>query len=218
VGRRCSGQRPRDARGRRVGIHHRVLGALNTVRALGRSPSTGELPHQVARRLVAILSEHTDQPGSGFFGVWEGWGRGTVSFSFQKATPEELKRLERREREASDAALAAWHELIDSAATFAVPGRNLHLLHGPLVAIEDFYECYAGPASLCLRDPPSLWWPADEAWCVGTDIDLMTTYVGGSSSAIGALLADDELEVLPVADNQSVTWDGDTINPLPEPP
>jgi hypothetical protein len=178
-------------------------------------PATGELPEIVAKRLGAVLSGHTDQPGSGFFGIWNGWGRGTVTFSFPKGTPAEVKQ---REREASDAALAAWHELIDSAATFAIPHRKMHLLRGPLVAIEDFYEGSAGPASLCLRDPPSLWWPADQAWCVGTDIDLMTTYVGGSSSAIDALLADDELEVLRVRDSQSITWDADTINPLPEPP
>jgi hypothetical protein len=53
---------------------------------------------------------------------------------------------------------------------------------------------------------------------VGTDIDLMTTYVGASRTAIDALLADDRLEVLPVPDSQSVTWEADTVNPLPAPP
>ena len=85
-----------------------------------------------------------------------------------------------------------------------------YLLHGPLVAIEDFYEFH--------REPPSMWWPADQAWCVATDIDLMTTYVGGGRAAIDALLGDPELEALAVADDQGVTWDTDTINPLPAPP
>jgi hypothetical protein len=69
-----------------------------------------------------------------------------------------------------------------------------------------------------LSNPPSIWWPEDRAWCVGTDIDLMTTYVGGSQAAIDALLADEQLEASAVSDDQPVTWDADTVNPLPDPP
>jgi hypothetical protein len=82
----------------------------------------------------------------------------------------------------------------------------MQLLGAPLVAIED------------LRDPPSLWWPGDAQWIVGPDIDLMTTYVGASNSAVEALLADERLEVLPVPDSQNVTSEADTVNPLPKPP
>ena len=34
----------------------------------------------------------------------------------------------------------------------------------------------------------NLWWPADRAWCVVTDIDLTSTYVGGSAACIAELL------------------------------
>jgi hypothetical protein len=136
-------------------------------------------------------------------------------FLFTKDTPEELLK---QAREAFDAEAAAWRGLVESAASFDVPQRPMHLLCGPLVAIEDLYERYDARSSLCLRNPPSLWWPADKRWCVGTDVDLMTTYVGGSSAAVESLLADDELEVLPVPENQSVTWEADTINALPRPP
>ena len=34
----------------------------------------------------------------------------------------------------------------------------------------------------------NLWWPADRAWCVVTDIDLMCTYVGGAAAGIAELL------------------------------
>lgn len=60
-----------------------------------------------------------------------------------------------------------------------------------------------------------LWWPDDQAWCVATDIDLMTTYVGASTSCIDALLTNAELEALPVPVTQRLTWDTDTVNPLP---
>ena len=35
----------------------------------------------------------------------------------------------------------------------------------------------------------NLWWPADRAWCVVTDIDLRSTYVGGSAACIAELIA-----------------------------
>lgn len=178
------------------------------------APSTGELPRKIAQRLVAILAEHTDDPTTAFFGVWEGWGI-PGSLFFPHATPEEVRP---HAREAFDAEVAAWRALLATAATVPVPDRPMHLVQGPLGAIEDFYEPYDGPASLCLRNPPSLWWPADRRWCVGTDIDLMTTYVGGSGRAIETLLADEQIEALPVSDDQSVTWDADTINPPPAAP
>ena len=62
----------------------------------------------------------------------------------------------------------------------------------------------------------NLWWPADRAWCVATDIDLMTTYVGGSAACIAELLATAGLEAARrCRRDQRVTWDADTVNPLP---
>jgi hypothetical protein len=170
-------------------------------------PSEGELPWEIAQCLVAILAEHTGDPATAFFGVWEGWGIPQSFFAFSPGTPDEVQR---QARDAHEAEVAAWRELLASAPVFQVPERPMHLLQGPLAAIEDFYE-------FC-NEPPSLWWPADARWCVGTDIDLMTTYVGGSRRAIEALLADEQLEALPVSDDHSITWEADTINPLPDLP
>jgi hypothetical protein len=180
-----------------------------------RAPSTGELPREVAQRLAAILAEHTDDPSVSFFAVWEGWGTLGPTFCFPQGTPNEARQ---HAREAFDGGVAAWRGLLESAASLELSNRPMRLLQGPLGAIEDFYERYDGPSSLCLRSPPSLWWPVDRSWCVSTDIDLMTTYVGGSARAVEALLADDRIEALPVLDDQRVTWDADTINPLPAPP
>ena len=43
----------------------------------------------------------------------------------------------------------------------------------------------------------NLWWPADRAWCVVTDIDLVSTYVGGSRACIAELLSTPEIEARP---------------------
>ncbi|HTZ62648.1 MAG TPA: hypothetical protein VMB51_00935 [Solirubrobacteraceae bacterium] len=178
-------------------------------------PLTGRLPGEIAQRLLAVLVEHTDDPGQGFFGVWEGWGTPTGSFALTPGTPELARR---RQRDAFDAEVAAWVSLLEAGASFQLPHRGMRLLRGPLVAIEDFYQPYHRESSLCLCDPPSLWWPADASWIVGTDIDLMSTYVAAGSRAMQALLADEHLEALPVPDCQSVTWEADTLNPLPKPP
>jgi hypothetical protein len=171
-------------------------------------PSTGELPLTLATRLAESLAEFTRDAEHCLFGVWEGWGVPDVIVAWREGTSEEDAR---RAQQAVEAEITAWHDLLDSAPAFDLPAqRTMHVLEGPLDAVSEFYE---GD-----RDPPSLWWPENRAWCVGTDIDLMTTYVGGSGDAISALLADEQVEVLRVPVDQSVTWQADTVNPLPGPP
>jgi hypothetical protein len=45
----------------------------------------------------------------------------------------------------------------------------------------------------------NLWWPADRAWCVVTDIDLMSSYVGGSAACIAELLSTPGIDACPAA-------------------
>jgi hypothetical protein len=93
--------------------------------------------------------------------------------------------------------------------TLALTSREYWLLRGPIdLAATNLGE---EPA----EQSANLWWPADRAWFVATDIDLMTTYVGGSAACIAALLAADGLEAAQVAADQRTTWDADTVNPPP---
>jgi hypothetical protein len=61
----------------------------------------------------------------------------------------------------------------------------------------------------------NLWWPADQAWCVATDLDLTSTYVGGTAACIDDLLRTPGLEALPVRPEDPVSLAADTVNPLP---
>jgi hypothetical protein len=70
------------------------------------------------------------------------------------------------------------------------------------------YLLYQGPVEAALALPgldgtfgqcPNLWWPADRAWCVASEIHLPWTYVGGPRGLIDAILADDRIEALPAA-------------------
>ncbi len=61
-----------------------------------------------------------------------------------------------------------------------------------------------------------LWWPADRAWCVATDVELVSTYVVGSAACVADLLADPRLESAPATVTQPVGDDADQVNPPPE--
>jgi hypothetical protein len=50
----------------------------------------------------------------------------------------------------------------------------------------------------------NIWWPADQAWCVVTDIDLTSTYVGGSAACVAELLATAGLESFPASPGDPV--------------
>jgi hypothetical protein len=105
---------------------------------------------------------------------------------------------------------AGFGHLVAEAPTLALPGREHWLLRGPI-----------GLAAANLAPEPAeqsanLWWPADRAWFVATDIDLVTTYLGGSRACVDDVVGAAGLEAAEVAPTQSVTWDADTVNPLPD--
>jgi hypothetical protein len=64
---------------------------------------------------------------------------------------------------------------------------------------------------------PSLWFPADRRWYVVTDIDLMSTYVGGSADAVGAVLGAPGIEAWPAEPADPVAPGSDPVNPVPVP-
>ncbi|MFJ2034297.1 hypothetical protein [Streptosporangium sp. NPDC087985] len=91
-----------------------------------------------------------------------------------------------------------------------MPARPMLLLAGPVGAATTSF------AATPWRDQrASLWWPQDRAWCVATDVDLMTTYVGGSEECVATLVADGELEVMEIDSDQRLAWDSDLVNPVP---
>ena len=97
-----------------------------------------------------------------------------------------------------------------SAPTFHLLARDYHLLVGPV-----------GAAAESALDPPwyqspNLWWPDDRAWCVATEIDLDTTYIGCTDACRDEILAAPELETFPIDPATRIDWYGDPVNPLPE--
>jgi hypothetical protein len=91
---------------------------------------------------------------------------------------------------------------------FEIPNRRLLLFVGPITAVG---------TSLCESyfQSPSIWWPDDRAWCVETEVDAMSTYVGGTSECIAELGARNDLEAMTVEPSDGVMWASDQLNPPP---
>lgn len=102
-------------------------------------------------------------------------------------------------------------ENIRAAPKFGTDDRRYFLLHAPLQSARTSPHCTGDRLA-------DLWWPDDRAWFVGSDVDLLSTYVGGTDACIRRLVGDEALESFRVPVDQSVSWDSDTINPIPPPP
>jgi hypothetical protein len=92
---------------------------------------------------------------------------------------------------------AVWEGFGDSVAPprlapkLELPNRAYDVFSGPLAAARtSLGDIPWGHRS------PNLWWPADHAWCVATEIDFAWTYVGGPRDCIAAVLADPRLEAI----------------------
>lgn len=147
-----------------------------------QGPFEGSLTGGDAARLAAIARKHTATPHECWFCVWDGygWDRVAAYLSFGEAddVPPELP--------------------------FEPDPVPPEVRDGPRVRLPDRdYLLYTGPVEDALafvesqRQTPNLFWPADRAWCVASEIDLTCTYIGGSAELIDAVLADPGIEALP---------------------
>jgi hypothetical protein len=98
---------------------------------------------------------------------------------------------------------------VRSAPTFTIPGRTYHLLTGPLEAARE--SAVLPPFS----QSPNLWWPDDRVWCVATEIDLNTTYIGCDDPCRQAILKEPALEALLIDAAAGIDWRSDPVNPFP---
>ena len=78
-----------------------------------------------------------------------------------------------------------------------LPERPLLLYSGSLAAATALCEPF--------QQSPTLWWPNDRAWCVASEVDFHSTYVGGPRELIDRLLGDARIEALEVPITAAVT-------------
>jgi hypothetical protein len=100
---------------------------------------------------------------------------------------------------------AETRDALRHAPAFAVPARGYFLLRG---RVEEVAQGVGTQSA-------NIWWPDDRAWCVATEVDFNTTYIGCSAACRDDLLARADLEVYEIDPGHGITYLSDTINPSP---
>lgn len=78
------------------------------------------------------------------------------------------------------------------AARIPTPARGHFLLRGPLRGVTETVA-----VSPSRRPAAGLWWPADRAWFLATEIDFEWTFIAGGPDVVDAVIAEERLEVAP---------------------
>jgi hypothetical protein len=146
-------------------------------------PLVGTMERDELDALVEILARHTSSPQSCWFGLWEGYGwmQGSPAVA-ELAPPPAHKGFGRRRPPVEPVA--------PPGPRVQVPGRSLVLYRGPIEAAAAFCQ----PPAL---QSPNLWWPEDRAWCIASEIDLPSTYLGGTRALVQEALHDGRVEAVP---------------------
>jgi hypothetical protein len=172
-------------------------------------PQTGELLPCLVTALSEVLTRHTGTAARCWFCIWEGgWVTGPGAINVAVGASERERVEAQRQWE------AAWQRSFPAEALsqprVILPGRSYILLEGPLDSVGEIGELRQWQGQSHFEPhSPNLWWPDDRAWCVATDIDLDSTYVGGSATLVRELLGDTRFEALELSAGDRR---GDTIN------
>ncbi len=157
------------------------------------APDEGRLGAAGLDALVALLAPATTTPDDVWFCLWYGYGdlhEGGSTFVFASTEPNAPLRGGRL-RPAIDSATLP---------TLRLPHREYYVFRGGIdkVHLVGSHISWSGPGQP-YGNGPNLWWPDDRAWFVATEIDLVSTYVGGSAELVRAIVASPNLEAFEVA-------------------
>ncbi len=190
-------------------------------------PWLGSLPEREHRRVAAIAARHTASDRY-WLAWWNGYGIGPRQAwlvrrrqRFTEGLKEAIlmplllrlaRRLEwysqeevhvarrgRRGRRAADESPSRPAYLPEGTPLFERPGRHYGLTYSSDPLAEASYQ------GRRIGISPQLWWPDDRSWLVATEIDLVSTYIGGSDRLADELLADDQLEAIRVEPRHSIS-------------
>ena len=153
-------------------------------------PEHGKMEPEDIADLSGHLSGFTGTPNQYYFAVWEGYGSFWTGASALYTPSGGIPLLPPAG--------------VEEAQRIKGVARTYLLSSGP-ASFNDFFD-FPG------LDGPNIWWPADRTWCVSTDIDLDSTYIGASEECIERLLGHPSLEVLHTTSDAPVNMAADTIN------
>lgn len=177
----------------------------------GGDPERGNLAAHSLEVVCELLGKHTTDAKHCFFAVWIGWswvhGGGLVARTGHVGTSSTTQPTEY-----APAAFSA-DELSRARLILPDHDREYVLLAGPLSAVPRLGD----PDALGGSSPksPNMFWPADRAWCVASEIDFDSTLIGGSCDLIQTVLDAPGLDAWPVNPEDSLAADADQINHVP---
>jgi hypothetical protein len=160
-------------------------------------PPAGNLPARLLEALCAALGRHTATADRCWFCLWEGYGyvQGSPALGMM----------------GDNSSIPPAFGLESLAGPrIRLPERNYLLFEGPLVSAVDMG--WRPNEGTFFPQSPNLFWPDDHAWCVATEIDHDSTYVGGSAALIADVLADARLEALQVEVTDEAWAISDDVN------
>lgn len=160
-------------------------------------PSQGSLPRQQLVQLAGLLSSFTSTPDRIWFCLWDGYG----DLHSPGRSGALLTRKGRGVRHPDPHPHPELSEGRPDRPRLRLPGRDYLVYLGALSGVAPWR--WKGP---------NLWWPDDRAWFVTSEIDLVSTYVGGSAALVHALGVVPGLEVLPVPIDAAVNPSDDPVN------
>lgn len=124
---------------------------------------------------------------------------------------EHLSRGSSKSEECGFGVWTGWSDIdcvIPETAELELSSRTLAIAFGPIRLGAESVVRFRHQSAYC-------WWPADRSWYVATDIDLVSTYIGGSAQVIAGLISDRRVEVIPARPDDSIRYTADDINPAP---
>jgi hypothetical protein len=162
----------------------------------GQGPRRGSMYPPDAEVLAELLRPWTTTPDQCWFCVWDGYGWDNVRVV--TATRMDVAGQPGPPREARGKLPDPIRAAVRQGPRVRLPARDYLLYRGPVEAAVATVGL-AGD-----QQTANLWWPEDRAWCVATEIDLPSTYVGGQAGLIERLVSDDRIEALPAGPEDNV--------------
>jgi hypothetical protein len=173
----------------------------------GRNPCSS-LSHDDVTALIDIAGKATATPDSCWFCLWEGYGwlyeddnlpaSATLLKVLASASPLKVRWARREQRQPRSLLIPP--EALSYPRVHGPCGREYLLYQGP-ISTASVLSAESWP----WKQTPNLWWPAGREWCVATEIDLYSTYIGGSEELIAAVLDDQRLEALRAQASDPIT-------------
>jgi hypothetical protein len=146
-----------------------------------------------ALALASLLRSFTATAGDAWFMLWDGYG--------DVAAPTEGMA---RGMIHPNRAVQLPPEMAGQTAAF----RHYLVFRAPLDGLTEWFRWREGG--------PNYWWPNDRSWVLVTEIDGFSTYVGGASECVDAVLTSPLLEALPSILNHRFDLWGDRVNGMPD--